>query len=443
MRTSDVSAALKLNITQTWIADGVSIDSRTTKAKNLFIAIKGENFDGHNFINDAASKGAVAAIVSTKVAANIPTIIVEDTLQALQALALYKRKKSKAKVIAITGSVGKTTTKEIVHKLLSCYGNSYRSPGNHNNHIGLPLSLLNAPPEADYLILEMGMNHSGEIATLSKIAQPDISIITTIGSAHLEHFSSTQEIAEAKAEIFNGTYGTVILNRDNGFYNYLYKLIPQHPNIHTILTVGFHPKAHFSLTACHENKIEALINQEEKITYSFPTLYKHFALSTLFALAVTKSLKLDFRQWLSTLGDLNLQQGRCNIKVVNGISVIDDTYNSNPMSVESGLKLLSYFQGRKVAILGDMLDLGNSSKELHIKLVNIIIACKIDLVFTVGNNMKVLYKHLPNQLKGNHFNNSKEVAITQRFFAGDTILVKGSRGMKMEIVVKNLLSSYA
>ncbi|MBQ4875309.1 MAG: UDP-N-acetylmuramoyl-tripeptide--D-alanyl-D-alanine ligase [Rickettsiaceae bacterium H1] len=436
----DVQVALSTDHLDNWEADGISIDSRTTQSKNLFVAIKGENFDSHNFIQEAERKGAIAVIVNRQIKTKIPIIIVKNTIKAIQDLARHKRTQTSAKMIGITGSVGKTTTKDMTYHMLSCYGKTYRNSGNLNNHIGLPLSLLNAPEDADYVILEMGMNHAGEIELLSNIMQPDISIITNIGPAHLEFFSSVKEIARAKAEIFTRTKGIVILNKEDEYYDYLYKSAKQYSDIRRIITVGINKNTNVKLVNYDENNISVLIGGKQQIKLGFPTIYEHLIINSLFPLGIIYALNLELNKSADSLNQFELQKGRGNIHRVNDITIIDDTYNASPPAVKAAIKFLSRFNGRKIAILGDMFELGNKAKELHIDLVNTIIHYKIDLVFTVGTNMRFLYEHLEKDKIGRHFDKSNNVNILPDLKKGDVILVKGSRGIKMERIVEKLLS---
>ena len=435
----DIEIALGINSSESWMAEGLSIDSRTANSKNLFIAIKGENFDGHDFVQEAANKGVISAIVSEEIKIGIPIIVVKDTLKAMQDLANYKRTQSSAKMIAVTGSVGKTTTKDMIYQVLSSYGKAYSNHGNLNNHIGLPLSLLNAPDDAEYIILEMGMNSPGEIAILTNIMKPDISIITKIDSVHLEFFSSVEAIAKAKAEIFIGTKSVAILNKDDKYYDYLYSIVKKYPSINRIITVGKDENSDVKLVSYNSKYVSVLINNSQEVRYEFPTIYKHFVMNSLFPIATLNALTLEVNESVQHLSNFNLQKGRGNIYRVNGIVVIDDTYNANPPSVKAALNLLSQFKGRKIVILSDMLELGEKSKEFHIELVNPIMECKIDVVLSVGTNMKFLYDNLKPDIKKVHFNRLSDCDVLSYIQKGDNILVKGSRGTKMELIVEQLL----
>ncbi len=422
-----------------WKASCVSIDTRTIKPDNLFVAIRGNNVDGHNFIQTAQEKGAAAAIVEHEVTADIPTIIVDDSIKALQKLARHKRHSTSAKIIAITGSVGKTTTKEMLFYGLSPHGKTYRSAGNLNNHIGLPLSLLNAPEDSEYIILEMGMNHAGEITELTNITQPDIALITKIGQAHIEFFSSVQGIAQAKAEIFSSTKGAGILNRDDQYYEYLYSIAKQYKDISKIISAGKHQDSDIRLISRHAKRLEVQTDKNQKIEYKLPVPYEHVVDNSLLALAVISALNLDLQTSADNLQNFHIEEGRGNLHHKNDITIIDDSYNSSPLSVKASLEALSTFKGRKIAVLGDMLELGSMSRTLHEEIIKEIDLCRIDMVFTVGKYMQYLSSILPPEKRGKHFADSDSVELSSYIKQGDIILVKGSRSIRMEKVVQKLL----
>lgn len=437
---AQVSIASSSQSKQAWEACGVSIDSRSVNAGDLFIAIKGPRFDGHDFVQQAIEKGAVAIVANKELQVDLPVLIVSDTLRALQDLAHYKRNTISAKIIGVTGSVGKTSTKEIIFRMLSCYGPTYRSAENFNNHFGLPLSFLNAGDGIEYIVLEFGMNGAGEIACLSKIIEPDISIITNIGHAHLEFFASRDGIANAKAEIFDKTRGVVILNKDDEYYDHLHSAAQKHSNIDKIISISETSAADIMLRSYNSRYVVVYINGKVEERYAFPTIYRHLISNTLFAVAVLNSFGLDIKKSMKSLSSFAVERGRGDVNYAKNFIVIDDTYNSSPSSVVSSLAFLHRFSGRNVAILGDMLELGVGSKELHKNLLNTVKQYNIDLVFTVGDKMQCLYEGLEKCRKGLHFDRSEEVDIVPYLKKGDVILVKGSRSIKMEFIVKKLLS---
>lgn len=422
----------------------ISIDTRSTKKGDVFIAIKGQNFDGHDFLHEAFSKGAVVAIVSENKYEykEYPLIVTNNTLEALHNIASYYIKNAlvNAKIIAITGSVGKTTTKDMLYTVLSQRGISHTNEGNLNNNIGLPLTILKAPINCQYLILEMGMNKAGEIKELSEISNPDIAVITNIEPAHAENFSSISDIAKAKLEVLYGmkNNGTLILNRDNNYYDYLWS----HSN-KNIITFSKHQEAMVRLLDLTRNnnginlKIAA---NNQIIDCHLNTQGEHFAYSALAVVAVMQSLGIDLSL---ALKNFNITNGRGNILEVkyNGkhAYVIDDSYNASPASMKAAIKTLSiYSNNRKVALLGDMLELGEESIQFHTALINSIMEYNIDKIYTVGKFILSLHKLLPENIKGTHFDSSSQLKahLTNIIQDNDVILVKGSRGMKMDLIIQ-------
>lgn len=426
----------------------ISIDTRSIKKGDIFIAIKGQNFDGHDFLHEAFSKGAVVAIVSESKYEHkeYPLIVTNNTLEALHNIASYYIKNAlvNAKIIAITGSVGKTTTKDMLYAVLSQHGISHTNEGNLNNNIGLPLTILKAPINCQYLILEMGMNKAGEIKELSEISNPDIAVITSIEPAHAENFSSTLDIAKAKLEVLYGmkNNGTLILNRDNNYYDYL----SSHSNKNTI-NFGKHQEAMVRLLDLTRNnnginlKIAA---NNQIIDCHLNTQGEHFAYSALAVVAVMHSLGIDLPL---ALENFNITNGRGNILEVkyNGkhVYIIDDSYNASPASIKAAIKTLStYSNNRKVALLGDMLELGEKSIQFHTELINSIMKYNIDKIYTVGEFMLSLHKLLPENIKGTHFDSSSQLKahLTNIIQNNDVILVKGSRGIKMDLIIQAILN---
>jgi UDP-N-acetylmuramoyl-tripeptide--D-alanyl-D-alanine ligase len=458
-----------------WVGSpNISTNTRNIQKGDLFIALKGKNFDGHDFLHEAFLKGAAAAIVSESKFKDLPLIIVEDTLKALHRIASYyiKNVLVNAKVIAITGSVGKTTTKDMLHTVLSQYGVSHANDGNLNNNIGLPLTVLKAPKNCDYLILEMGMNKAGEIKELSEICNPDIAVITNIESAHTENFSSLFDVAQAKLEVLNGmkSNGILVLNKDNEYYNYLSPRSDRN-----IVSFGKNERARVCLLDLIRNNRPALkppvisaldtgmtayqaakwlslkirVNNDQIINFNLNVQGEHFAYSALIATAIVQSLGLDLSKLPFAFESFNVTKGRGNIHKIkyNGkhIYLIDDSYNASPTSMKAAIKTLgTYANQRKVAFLGDMLELGSESVKFHRELFEIIIERNIerniDKVYTVGMFMSELYRLLPTNIKGSHFDNSNQLKddLAKIIQDNDAILIKGSRGIKMEVIVKEL-----
>ncbi len=440
-----------------WEANGVSIDSRTIMPGNIFIAIDGEKFDGHSYIDEAFQKGAIAAVVSKKIKnfANKNYIFVKNTLLSLEDLAKYSRSRTKAKIIAITGSVGKTTTKEILYTALKNQFLVYASQGNLNNQIGVPLSLARIPAQTDFAILELGMNNSGEIRELTKIAKPNYALITAIEAAHLEFFSSIDGIAEAKAEIFEGVEnkGIAILNRDNNFFNKLSKKAKEH-NL-KVISFGANEKADVKLLSyvLHDecSCVKSDINgQNMVLKIGSPGL--HVINNCLSVLAVVHAIGGDLSLASISFSELKLPTGRGNRKMFTTedgeIELIDESYNASPASMKAALQLLGQSNlknnGRRIAVLGDMLELGVKSLSFHEGLSKFIEKACVDMVFCSGQYMKSLYKVLPEGIYKEWKSESYELtsSIKSKLRAGDVVMVKGSFGSKMSVIVRDLDESY-
>ncbi|KAB2978377.1 MULTISPECIES: UDP-N-acetylmuramoyl-tripeptide--D-alanyl-D-alanine ligase [unclassified Wolbachia] len=436
-----------------WIhSSNISTDTRSIKKGDLFIALKGKNFDGHNFLHEAFLKGAVAAIVSEGKYKSFPLMIVQDTLKALHNMASYyiRNVLIDAKVIAVTGSVGKTTTKDMLHTVLSQYGVSHANEGNLNNNIGLPLTILKAPKNCQYLILEMGMNKAGEIKELSKISNPNIAVITNIEPAHTENFSSLFDVAQAKLEILYGMKndGTLVLSRDNKYYDYL----SSHAN-RNVISFGKDKNAEVCLLDLIRNddglNLKIRLSNNQIINCNLRVQGEHFAYSLLAIAAVVQSLGLDLsklplalKNFSATKGRGNIHKVKCNKKYIH---LIDDSYNASPASMKTAIKTLStYSNQRKVALLGDMLELGDESIEFHTDLVKIITENNIDKVYTVGKFMLELHELLPDNIRGTHFSDSNQLKsdLANIIQNNDAILVKGSRGMKMDLIVREFVIKY-
>lgn len=424
----------------------VSIDSRKLQPGGLFVAIKGERLDGHAYVNSAFASGASAALVSSPPKENVPVIIVEDTLKGLTDIAIAGRKRAKGKIIGVTGSVGKTGTKEAIRVALAGAGKTYATQGNLNNHIGLPLSLANLPPDVKFGVFELGMNHTGEISHLTNILRPDIAVITNIGAAHLEFFESIEKIADAKAEIMEGLSkdGTMILNRDDAFYERLAKQAQKH-GIARILTFGAHEKADYRLVNYQlqplGSQVEAVI-AGTPITYRIGTVGRHWALTSLAALAAATAAGADLANAAAALANFHEPEGRGKIREVTlkqgKVTIIDDCYNANPLSMTAAISKLAELPGggRKIAVLGDMLELGTTAAELHKALLAPLQKHAIDKLYATGSFMKHLYDTAPKAMQGVHTADAQALAkiLPGQLQAGDKVLIKGSRGSRMDIV---------
>lgn len=439
-------------------ADGVSIDSRTIAAGDVFIAVKGEQFDGHDYVAQSLDKGAAVAIVSQEIdglAADASLLTVDDTMEAMCAMARYRRAQVGAKVVGVTGSVGKTSTKGMLAHALGACGRTHATLGNFNNHIGLPLTLARMPKDTEYSVIEMGMNHAGEIAPLAALTKPHVAIVTTVESVHLEYFENEQAIAHEKSQIFSAMEenGVAVLNRDNRHYDYMRKLVDGFANVAKVVTFGKHKEADVRLVNYRENnanqgEIEAEIHGQP-LHFTLGVMGEHMACNALGVLASIDAAGADVKKAARTLENYGGTDGRGKVIKVpfdkGEYYIMDDSYNASPASIGAGIKnLVSYARrlkgGRSIAVLGDMFELGDTGPQLHEGLAENIVENGVDLVFTAGGLMKHLHDKLPKGLKGGHFKDAPEVAeaLKKELKAGDVLLVKGSHGMRMDKVVTAL-----
>jgi UDP-N-acetylmuramoyl-tripeptide--D-alanyl-D-alanine ligase len=445
-----------------WTASGVSIDSRSVKPGDLFIALQGPNFDGHRFALDALKQGAAAALVHSEIKDSGEyhnrLIMVKDTFAALQNLAVAARARSKARIIAVTGSVGKTGTKEALKLGLSGVGKTHATEGNLNNHWGVPLSLARMPADAQFGVFELGMNHAGEIAPLSRMVRPHAAIITTVEAAHLEFFQSVAEIADEKAAIMAGLEpgGAAILPRDNAWHIRLLAATKAYKvgKIVNFGTSGDSTARLVSWSLTPDGTQVAAEFDGERITYDMIVSGRHWALNSVAALAAVRAVGADFHRAAGTLAKLDAPQGRGarrRIPVPGGsILVIDESYNASPAAVRVLAETMAQMHqpvggtggGRLIMALGDMLELGTSAPALHAGLAPSLKADEIDVVFTAGALMENLHKALPDDMRGGHAADSAALAplITASVRAGDVIAVKGSHSSHMERVVAALLA---
>ena len=424
------------------VVTGVQIDSRRVKPGDLFIAIKGEKVDGHDFIDMAAGLGASAALVERPVRASIPTILVPDTVRAYGDLAAARRERMGITVIGITGSVGKTTTKEMTACLLARSFHTARNEGNHNNNLGLPMTILDMPDDTEVAVLEMGMNHFGEMAYLTSIARPDIAIITNIGTMHIEHLGSREGILQAKLEIFRGVpeNGVGVFNGDE-------------PLLWNVRADGGHKKYYYGIEnhACDvlATDIQELDDGMRFVVSGFghrfelfvPVLGRHTVYNTLAAVTAALLLKVPPETIQAQISSFHNTGMRQKIYERDGFTIIEDCYNAGPESTEAALEILAGFRsrtnGRCIAVLGDMLELGNRSAAEHYR-IGRIAATKADVLYTYGINAeRMVSGAITGGMKQKlieHFDTHEELAhmLKMRARPGDVILFKGSRGMRME-----------
>lgn len=440
-----------------WEANGVSIDSRSLVPGDLFVAIIGPYHNGHEFAAVALENGAAAVLVS-EVPENIAdhgnVIVVEDTLKALEELGAAARERANAKIVAVTGSVGKTGTKESLLHILSLQGKTHASIGSFNNHWGVPLSLSRMPRDTEYAIFELGMNHPGELGPLSRMVKPHVALITTIEAVHLEFFSDVEAIARAKAEIFEGLTpsGSVILNGDN-IYGGLLKSIAANAGITRILTFGEKSEADvkltdFTLYADYSDVAVTIASYDVFFKLGVPG--RHWISNILGVLGAVSELGADIKAATASLDELKSPKGRGARHMVpckgGSYMVIDDSYNASPASMRASLEVLSNLypdgEGRRIAVLGDMLELGEKSSDIHRSLKKDVCAANVDFFFACGANMAHLTKSMPSTIKTVHQDNSELLIkpLLEVAGPGDIILIKGSLGSKMRIPLEALLA---
>jgi UDP-N-acetylmuramoyl-tripeptide--D-alanyl-D-alanine ligase len=437
-----------------WFATGVSIDSRTIEKGDLFIALKGPRVDGHDHVIQALADGAAAVLVDHRpdgLADDAPVIEVDDTMTALNDLGKAGRNRSTAKIIAVTGSVGKTGTKDALRNALTLQGKTSASAHSYNNHWGVPLSLARMPADAEYGVFEVGMNHAGEITPLSQMIRPDVAIITTVEPAHIEFFDSIEAIADAKAEIFSGMNGgTAILNRDNPLYVRIAKGAKP-PNVARTLSFGENPEADARLITrvadSSGNNVEAVICSR-RIGYRLGLPGQHLVQNSLAVLAAICAVDADVAAAAKTLSELTPIAGRGArriIKVPDGsFTIIDESYNANPASMRAAMETLAAMRpepcAKRIAVLGDMRELGKNSRDYHVALADILIKNGIDKVYACGDQMAAMFDAIPTEMRGGYSDSAQELGqtVTARVRTGDVITVKGSLASGMKTVVDQL-----
>ncbi|WP_413719864.1 UDP-N-acetylmuramoyl-tripeptide--D-alanyl-D-alanine ligase [Silicimonas sp. MF1-12-2] len=445
-----------------WKAHGVSIDTRTIEAGDLFVALK-DLRDGHDFVANALSKGAAAALVSRVpdgVSADAPLLIVEDVLVALEALGRAARARTGARIIAVTGSAGKTSTKDMLRHVLMGQGHTHAAEASYNNHWGVPLTLARMPANTDFAIIEIGMNHPGEIAPLSRMARPHVAIVTTVAPAHLAAFESVEGIANEKASIFEGLEpdGYAIFNADvetAPILNAVAKEYAAH-------RIGFGEHADAVLRAVRLT-LTPDASVIEGVFGSDPFLLKvgapgkHFAMNALAVMGAVAKVGADWDLAACDLASWHAPAGRGLRETLlldpvedQGIELIDDAFNANPASMAAAFEVLAAVpvkdgvgrisQGRRIAILGDMLELGEDEAALHAVLADHPAMERIHRVDCVGPRMRNLYDALPAEKRGRWVESAGMLAseVHHLVDAGDVILVKGSKGSKVSLVVDSL-----
>ncbi len=442
-----------LNNKKHYFFDGVSINSKKIKNHNLFIAIKGKNKDGHNFLNEAIKKGASHCVVSKNIKKKYKLIRVGNTMNFLKSLAQNKRDVSSAKFIAVTGSVGKTTVKTMLGDLLNRYSKTYFSPQSYNNHYGVPLSLCNIGPKHKFGVFEVGMSNFKEIFRLSSMVKPEIGIITNISEAHLENFKSIRDIAKAKSEIIYNIQkdGTIILNKDDKFFNYFNK-IARNNNI-KVRSFGYSKKADvrfLSLKKSRKNYNLKLSVNRENILFKINSANKNYIMNALCCVAVLSELGLNLRNIKNFFNTQKPLKGRGKIKRVNKFGksffLIDESYNANPLSVKSAVENFSNIKKKgkkKYFLFGDMMELGKNSHIYHKKISKFINNSDIDKTFVYGERASRAYKFLRKNKRGEIINNfeSFDNTISKILQNGDFLMIKGSNATKLYRISENFLRS--
>ena len=440
--------------TREWNASSVSIDTRTLEQGALFIALKGER-DGHEFVAESFKRGAAAALVSKKpndVSDSVPLLVVQDTQAGLEALGRASRARTQARIVAVTGSAGKTTTKEMLRLVLTRAGTVAASAASYNNHWGVPLSLARMERDTKYGVFEIGMNHEGEIRALVKQVHPHVALVTTIAPAHLEYFGTVEKIADAKAEIFEGLEpeGTALIPADNSHAERLAKHARE-AGVKHILFFGAKAGADARLMLAQPDGTGQKVTAEirgRQVSFRLGAQGYHIAMNAVAALLAANELGANVANIARAMEEFAPLKGRgarfTVLAKTGGIDIIDESYNANPASMVAALGLLAavrpHASGRRIAVLGDMLELGSEALALHAGLAKDIETANADLVFLCGPQMAALWQALPSTRKGAYAKNSAELApqLTGALRAGDIVLVKGSFGSRMAVIIEAL-----
>lgn len=450
--SAEIAAATNGRVLAPFTASGVAIDTRSLEPGDLFVALKGAERDGHDFVAEALRKGAAGALVSRMPdeRPESPTLVmVGDTATALADLGRAGRARAAAQVIAVTGSVGKTGTKEALRHVLSAQGPTHAAAASHNNQIGVPLTFARLPRDAAWCVAEIGMNHPGEIAPLARLAAPHVAVITNVEPVHIGFFGSEEAIADEKASIMDGLVvdGAAVLNRDNRHFARL-RAAAEARDIARIITFGTDALADVRLLSWRAEGFgglarAGLLGQEIEFRLAAPG--RHAALNAMGVLAAVFAAGADPFAAASALADLTPAAGRGQrrpIRVPGGEAILlDDSYNASPPAMRAAFAVLGeVLAARRVAVLGDMLELGARAEEEHRALAAPIVAARIDVVFCCGPLMRHLYEALPMSLRGAHAPDSEALLafLKPSLRPGDLVLVKGSLGSRMGVIVRGL-----
>lgn len=461
-RSEDAARATGGRVTKPFAATGVSIDTRTLRAGELFVALKDVR-DGHDFVAQALAKGAAAALVSRVpegVAADAPLLIVPDVLRGLEDLGRAARARTKARVVGITGSVGKTSTKEMLRAILGGQGRVHAAEASYNNHWGVPLTLARMPEETEFAVIEIGMNHPGEIAPLARMADLDVAMITTVAPAHLEAFDSVEGIAREKASILDGLRagGVAVLNADIDTAPIL-RGKAEALGLRAVM-FGTAEGAEWrilSVSLSDGATVVRATRRGEPVLFKVLSPGRHFAANALGALAVAEALgcdpaiaACDIGRWSPPAGRGTRERIVMDALEETGFDLFDDAFNANPASMAAALDVLIAAEpengigrlaaGRRIAVLGDMLELGPQEAALHAAIARHPGLQKIAVIHCVGPRMRALWEALPRGQRGEWVETAGELAVRARSIidAGDIVLVKGSKGSKVSLVVDGL-----
>jgi UDP-N-acetylmuramoyl-tripeptide--D-alanyl-D-alanine ligase len=440
------------------VITGISIDSRTIKPGEAFFAITGDKMDGHDYARLAIENLGSIAVIAEKRAARVgrvwPAVVVDDVLEALTRLAVAARARSQAKIFAVTGSVGKTSTKEMLRLALGVDGEVHASVASFNNHWGVPLSLARLPKSAAHAVFEIGMNHAGEITPLTKMVRPHVAIVTNVEPVHLEHFASVTAIADAKAEIFCGLEPGgffAIINADNPYAARLAQEAKKYDA--QIMTFGADAKADARLlmysVLSDRTAITASILGKD-IAYSLGAPGRHLVQNSLAVLLAARLADIDSKASAEALGQFQPPVGRgqrhnLNVRGARA-TLLDESYNANPASMRAAIEVLGQARsGRRIAVLGDMLELGHQAADMHRELSVPLEQARVDLVFAAGPHMRALFEALPAPRRGAWAETSAELeeAVVNEIRPGDVVMVKGSLGSKMGPIVAALNRRFA
>ncbi len=447
--------------TTEWSASGVSIDSRTVDAGDLFIALTDAR-DGHDFVASALNAGAAAAVVSRRpadVPSDAPLLVVDDPLSALCALAKARRAEMRGKVIGVTGSVGKTSTKEMLRLALEPQGRTHASVKSYNNHWGVPLTLARMPSNTEFAVIEMGMNAPGEISDLTQLVRPHAALITEVAEAHMAGFAALKDVARAKAEIFEGLEpnGFAILPRDTRTYPFLLRRAKKYGANPIRFGTAGRPEFILSRARRDDDGTSVIAKKgRERFVFRLGTPGKHFAMNALGALAAIDAIGADLARAALALADWRPPAGRGDRHEIHikgaaaPLLLLDDSYNANPASMKAALSTLANSTppdptyGKRVAILGDMLELGKDATEKHAKIATLKAIGKLQVIHTVGPDMRALHDALAgakrSDQRGRHFTDATQAreAIRELIRPGDVVMVKASNGAGLGALVTEI-----